>query len=1262
MAFAATRASGTSAHTVARGDTTRPGRAEPMPSIQTLQKVYQQGTSAKSGCFLKKEVAEWIRQLEKSEMYADADQIFIAMGFDATDITAELYWDPRTYKWTGDVNLAVIGGHNPQELEQAAVTMMKGLDAVLDCSTCEEMQPFVMSALEFLVSQVHIAEAQAVAARLNLRQKIASFMTANKRAEDKQAVAQTTQQQDETNPTVETPRLALPAGTKLRSSAVKDALGDDLDKKAVQHSLITRLVAGAGDVHGDGVVKAVGSGGCLVVFGSGRMYVYDYAAVQRTLMPYAEYTRQQMGALKGDTLKATCRLLELSFSGLTIPKIADILFNHYHGDSDEDAVESLQPASSSDVVATCADSAEELSDAQVDGVVKDFRSRQRGEIEGLTLKARAAERELQSLRTLLHTATSKGLLSSADINAPVGAVTPVPPALEGVNISELTELASDAKAEVVAAFNRLRLAADKLLAVRFITASNSSSTTSARFYVHTGLSASEIDKIASYMHREVQELVEEMGSRVLDPLDTADGGSENLVRYASTGDHQPDAPLPWRASLSPDEPTTLRQLSVEVEHSVAREADALKENVRRSAPFGKLTQNFKQQLYYWFLEEALLRPPPHRPAHKALDPFLVASAPVQREVTDGISDLPPTLEVVQWAVDRLTDPAQEQLRVDFGMPADAYSFFPSDWPYLQIIYDFEALEAEPQLGLAEGEHQDTILRLVAKPCRFFIQRPVEEIEEVEMEQPSPAMCPATAHPTRPVGKARSAEIVTSAAAFRESVKRHGSQEAAVLSEDALRDPGMRWRLDVMAMMKPVRRTRALQLKMRRLKELSAPEGYGTQLRSDQDMARLGFGGQRISLSAATLSHSATSYDEAPLLPFHQVAPAPSGCITAAQLQMEDFMRTAVHCSEINASDMLSEIEVVRMDRRLQELAQKGIDFRKHFYIPGQSHMFNQCPSHKCKNLVQHFATLLDKGCPAIINAKKLEEVAHELAMEDGAFWPLSAALTRKTDMQGEASLIFLLICPAFLDRLLTKGYETEFVMLEAVGMAFLAYTMPGLDADERVRRIELVQTLLCYNIIGEALFLPGGDGDGVRSAHFGGLAAGNLLALLANADVLAAIRERFPEMWRQLNLNSTLNNHVESYFAELSQQLGYKASMRMIEPRSRKVDWANLERHDEDRVYDRAGTKKEGKYSVLEHKRSVAYLQKHISRAPHSVPLFAYACRRRDVLTWWNNGASIDPESEGVNEHLNKIHKRARHDATARSAAIRSHFKGHAVG
>ena len=284
-----------------------------------------------------------------------------------------------------------------------------------------------------------------------------------------------------------------------------------------------------------------------------------------------------------------------------------------------------------------------------------------------------------------------------------------------------------------------------------------------------------------------------------------------------------------------------------------------------------------------------------------------------------------------------------------------------------------------------------------------------------------------------------------------------------------------------------------------------------------------------------------------------------------------------------------------MDRRRAELAERGIDFRRAIYHPGEK-IYVQCEIHKCKTFVQHLAGLLDGEKDSVLDVKKLHAVAQELAREDRRFYPLEAALERHTDMQGDAAMAFFLICPPFLERLLQHGYDREYVILEAVGMGFAACDMPHLTAIERTRRLELIRAMLGYNVIGEALYIPGVGEQGVRSTSFQGLAAPNLLAFLANADARAALRDRYPAMYRERAARVHMpapdlrrrarrrhghhqhhphghqhhhhhhhhrhhrlveitfqQKHVESYHSELAQQLGYKPSIRMIEPRARKV-------------------------------------------------------------------------------------------------------------
>ena len=122
----------------------------------------------------------------------------------------------------------------------------------------------------------------------------------------------------------------------------------------------------------------------------------------------------------------------------------------------------------------------------------------------------------------------------------------------------------------------------------------------------------------------------------------------------------------------------------------------------------------------------------------------------------------------------------------------------------------------------------------------------------------------------------------------------------------------------------------------------------------------------------------------------------------------------------------------------------------------------------------------------------------------------------------------------------------------------------------------------------------------------------------------------------------------------------------MLDPRARKVDWTNLQRHDPDRKYDLSGTKR--KYGMAEHMRYAPVRRPRHTPAPpcpctpphaHSPTLTTRPFRRmHDVKTWWNTGASLDPDSPIVREWLGAVAKRARHDATAQRSSIASHFKG----
>ena len=112
---------------------------------------------------------------------------------------------------------------------------------------------------------------------------------------------------------------------------------------------------------------------------------------------------------------------------------------------------------------------------------------------------------------------------------------------------------------------------------------------------------------------------------------------------------------------------------------------------------------------------------------------------------------------------------------------------------------------------------------------------------------------------------------------------------------------------------------------------------------------------------------------------------------------------------------------------------------------------------------------------------------------------------------------YLVTCAEYLDALLEAGLEREYCAVEAIGMAWLDEDMPGLPQVERARRVEMVRSLLIFNICGDRLCMPfeggkkrevRGEATGVRAGHFGGMAVANLLAFRANAVARPHVERR----------------------------------------------------------------------------------------------------------------------------------------------------------
>ena len=102
------------------------------------------------------------------------------------------------------------------------------------------------------------------------------------------------------------------------------------------------------------------------------------------------------------------------------------------------------------------------------------------------------------------------------------------------------------------------------------------------------------------------------------------------------------------------------------------------------------------------------------------------------------------------------------------------------------------------------------------------------------------------------------------------------------------------------------------------------------------------------------------------------------------------------------------------------------------------------------------------------------------------------------------------------------------------------------------------------------------------------------------------------------------------------------------------MDWCNLQRHDPERTFDLAGTKR--KYGVVQHARCHAPLPD--GPLPSRSPSHSRVCARphsaHDVMDWWNSGAALNPDSPVVAAWMGEIAKRARHDAGAQRSSVRS--------
>ena len=373
--------------------------------------------------------------------------------------------------------------------------------------------------------------------------------------------------------------------------------------------------------------------------------------------------------------------------------------------------------------------------------------------------------------------------------------------------------------------------------------------------------------------------------------------------------------------------------------------------------------------------------------------------------------------------------------------------------------------------------------------------------------------------------------------------------------------------------------------------------------------------------------------------------------SAKQLMHERYLREAVTDKTVTIAEMLAELRVALMDRMRYELATfHGRDFRDEILIR-RGKFFVQCPPHKYKNLVQAIKRLEPKpeseDGDDQLSKRRLLEVADSLvanavdANDRRRFQTLQLALTGGTDMQSQAACIYLLICPEYLAAL--KAREDcwrEHTILYIYGQAWMAWDRPHLSMHERVRVIESWEALLSFNLGGEQLYLPflnetaqgASPGlKGILAKDMGSFCSSqNLLAFLSNAAVHRQFREQYPDEYVHTVERSWMNNDVETFHSEITQQLGIKPTMRNLLGRLSKIDYSMRMLFNPERRYHITLSRKK-MYDPVEF-----YLAHQIFK--------------------WNDGTAIDLLSEAGQKYLKMVAERAMNSAKGKQESIRSHF------
>jgi hypothetical protein len=347
--------------------------------------------------------------------------------------------------------------------------------------------------------------------------------------------------------------------------------------------------------------------------------------------------------------------------------------------------------------------------------------------------------------------------------------------------------------------------------------------------------------------------------------------------------------------------------------------------------------------------------------------------------------------------------------------------------------------------------------------------------------------------------------------------------------------------------------------------------------------------------------------------------------------------------------MLVELRVALHDRSRWELKQfHGRDL-SYQILHGEGHWLYQCPSHKYKRISAQLKTFLKDEKTEVCNRfslVRLRRVVRELAertttpQDHARFAAIDSVLTGGTDMHSQAAHVYLLICPQLLDELKRRpDCSAEYVVLCVLGMGWTGWDVNRLTVIERVRRIELCEALLIYNIGGEQLFYPFYDETnqkkgcsksplvGILSSHIGGIfSMQNFLALLSNGAVKRQSRQQFPH--ETIIERVAPNNEIETFFSQVAIH-GYKPRLMELQAIMYKIDGAMRMLHDPTRRFFIKLSRKK-KYDPVE------FLM-------------------MSALLLWNDGAALDPTSPKFLAYLKQVEQRAIAASRGKMSNIRSH-------